>query len=158
MPQELEPGPAMVTTPEALTPPNQPRLILRCRLPGRERWSVDLLEDNPLLAATVELVLRSEEGIEEVCANPLTGRVLIHYRPDLVSESIETLLRRAIAFGPMTPEEFSLLQYEKPDSFPTEHLLAAEVGCSALKMILFGGCCPAALAVAGLLFLFHRHG
>ena len=136
----------------------QPRLVLRSRLPGRERWHVDLLEDNPRLAAAVELVLRGEEGIETVQANPLTGKVLIHFRPELVSGPIEVLIRQALEFGPMSPEEFASLPSREPDGFRTEHFLAAELGCSALKMILFGSCCPAVLAGAGLLFLLHRRG
>src|SRR5260370_28260725 len=41
----------------------QPVVFLCSQVPGRERWYVDALEVNPRLAAAVELVLRSEEGI-----------------------------------------------------------------------------------------------
>jgi hypothetical protein len=97
--------------------------------------------DSPRLAAAVELVLRSEEGILDARANPLTGRVLVHYRPDLLSESIEALLHRALDFGPMSWEEFSSIRSDRPGT-PFRHLLAAEIGCTALKMIFLGGCCP----------------
>ena len=63
-----------------------------------------------------ELVLRSEEGIEEVRANPLTGRVLVRYRPGSVSESVKTLLSRAVEAGPMSVEEFAVLRSEQPRS------------------------------------------
>src|SRR6202790_5458536 len=66
----------------------QPRMVLCSQVRGRERWYLDALEDNPRLAAAVELVLRSEEGIDGASANPLTGRVLVKYSPDLISESI----------------------------------------------------------------------
>ncbi len=54
-----------------LTPETQSALVLCSQVPGRERWYVNALEDNPRLAAAVELVLRSEEGILDAHANPL---------------------------------------------------------------------------------------
>jgi hypothetical protein len=140
-----------------LTLGTQPALVLCSHVPGRERWYVDALEDNPRLAAAVESVLRSEEGILNAHANPLTGRVLVHYRPDLLSEAIEALIHRALEFGPMSREEFSSLRSKEPGTLPFRHLLAAEIGCSAIKMLLLGGFCPLALGAAGLLFFVHRH-
>ena len=118
---------------------------------------MDVLEDNPRLAAAVELLLKSEEGILDAHANPLTGRVLVHYRPNLFSESIEALIHRALEFGPMSREEFSSLRSKEPDTLSFGHLLAAEIGCSAIKMLLLGGFCPLVLGAAGLLFFVHRH-
>src|SRR5690242_3448857 len=92
----------------------RPTVSLRSRVRGRSRWYIDILEDNPRLAAAVELVLRGEKGIKSAHANPLTGRVLIHYRPDLDSEWIEALIHQALEFGPMSREEFSTLR-SKPD-------------------------------------------
>jgi hypothetical protein len=135
-----------------------PKILLRSQVRGRERWHVDVLEDNPRLAAAVELVLRTEEGIEGVSANPLTGRVLVRYNTDLLSESIEALIRRAIGFGPMTREEFAALESGQHPSFGAKHVLAAEIACSAVKMVLFGGCCPLGLATAGLLLFCYRRG
>lgn len=134
----------------------QPGMVLCSRRSGRERWYVDVLEDNPRLAATVETVLRTETGIKRVHANPLTGRVLVHFQPDLLSESIEILVKRAVEFGPMSQEEFSTLHSAPAHPSLGRDLIAAEIGCSVLKMILFGGCCPAALAAAGLLVILHR--
>ena len=119
---------------------------------------MDALEDSPRLAAAVELVLRGEEGILDARANPLTGRVLVHYRPDLPAESIEALLHRALEFGPMSREEFSSMRSDRPGTPSFRNLLAAEIGCAALKMIFLGGCCPLALGAAGLLFFMHRRG
>jgi hypothetical protein len=135
-----------------------PAITLRSRVRGRGRWYIDALEDNPRLAATVELILQGEEGIERAEANPLTGRVLVHFRPGLDFEWIEQLIHRALEFGPMSREEFSTLRSRPLESFSLKHVLTAEIGCTALKMALFGGCCPAALAAAGLLFLLHRRG
>jgi Heavy metal associated domain 2 len=133
----------------------QPGMVLCSRVQGRERWYIDALEDNPRLAATVESVLRSEDGIEHATANPLTGRVLVRYSPDAVSETVQDLILRAVAFGPMSEEEFSMLAPRKSSDLSASHFLAAEIGCSALKMFVLGGTCPGALAAAGLLFLLH---
>src|SRR5260370_27264731 len=135
----------------------EPVMVLCSQVPGRERWYVDALEDNPRLAAAVELVLRSEEGMLDAHANPLTGRVLVHYRPDLLSETIEALIHRALEFGPMSREEFSSLRSKEPGALSFHHLLAAEIGCSAIKVLLLGGFCPLVLGAAGLLFFVHRH-
>ena len=136
----------------------RPAMVLCSRVPGRDRWYVDVLEDRPRLAAAVELVLRSEEGILDARANPLTGRVLVHYQPHVLSESVESLIHRALEFGPMSLEEFRSLRTDRRSPAPLRHLLAAEIGCTALKLILVGGCCPLALSAAGLLLLIHRRG
>jgi hypothetical protein len=135
----------------------RPSMHLCSKVPGRERWYVDALENNPRLAAAVELVLQSEEGMKHARANPLTGRVLAHYRPDSLAESVESLIHRALEFGPMSREEFSSIS-KRPGASLLHAVLAAEVGCSALKLILLGGCYPLALAAAGLLLLSHRRG
>lgn len=136
--------------------------IVPCsRVPGRERWRVGKLEGNPRFSATIELLLRSEEGVEEVRANPVTGRVLVRYQPESVSESIETLIRRALEFGPMSEEEFSTLRSSparfSPACFSVDGFVAAELGCTVIKMMLFGSCCPAVLAAAGLWFVISRN-
>ena len=140
----------------------QPRMLLRSQVRGRERWYVDGVEDNPRLAAAVELVLRTEDGIDEVRANPLTGRVLVRYRPDSVSESVETLLCRAIKAGPMSREEFAVLRAEQPRYSFSKALLTAEIACSLSHILLFGGLCPLGLAATGALLLLrsrtHTHG
>ena len=92
-------------------------MVLRSQVRGRQRWYVDALEDNPRLAAAVELVLRSEEGIHGASVNPLTGRVLVHHDPDLLPEFIEALIHRAIEFGPMSREEFSALRSDDNHGF-----------------------------------------
>jgi hypothetical protein len=134
----------------------QAAVVLCSQVPGRQRWYVDALEDNPRLAAAVELVLKSEEGILDAHANPLTGRVLVHYQPDLPSETIEALIQRALEFGPMSREEFSSLHSKKPGTQPFRHLLAAEIGCTAFKWMFLGGCCPLVLGAASLLLFVDR--
>ena len=133
-------------------------MVLCSRVPGRERWYVDALENNPRLAATVEAVLKSEEGILDALANPLTGRVLVRYQRGLLPESSETLIRRALEFGPMSEAEFSTFRSSKaPSSHSFRHLLAAEIACCAINMILLGEFCPFVLGAVGLHLLMHRH-
>ena len=130
-------------------------MTLCSRTAGRERWRVEALETRPRLAAALELALGSEEGVERVQANPLTGRVLVRYRPSLISETVEELIRRAIAFAPMTPQEYA--ERPKPSGgWPVAHLLGLEIACTELKMTLFGSCWPPALGAVGLLFFHHR--
>ncbi len=150
-------NPKTRSVPEARIAANrQARFALRSKTPGRERWFVGLLEDNPHLAAAIELVLRSEEGIEQVSANSLTGKVLVRYRPDTISEPVESLLRRAVAAGPMSHEEFEALRSEQPKCSYSKQLLTAEIACSLSHMVLFGGICPVGLAATGVLLLLHR--
>ena len=133
-------------------------MVLCSRIPGRERWYVDVLEDNPRLAATVEVVLGSEEGILNARANPLTGRVVVRYQPGLPSESIEALIHRAVKFGPMSEAEFSSFRSKKtPATLSFRHLLVAEIGCCAINLILLGELCPFVLGAVGLHLFLHRH-
>jgi hypothetical protein len=132
------------------------KLVLRSQIHGRERWYADALEDNPRLAAAVELLLRSEEGIAEVHANPLTGRVLVHYLPDAISAPVETLIRRAIENGPMSRDEYAALRSEQPHGSFSKQLLTAEIACSLSHVVLLGGLCPLGLAATGVLFFLHR--
>jgi len=133
-------------------------MVLCSRVAGRERWYVDALEDNPRLAAAVEVVLKSEEGILDAHANPLTGRVLVRYQPDLPPESIAALIRRATEFGPMSEAEFASFQSSKlPATRSFHHLLAAEAVCCAINMVVLGEFCPFVLGAVGLHLLMHRH-
>ena len=137
---------------------SRPAMVLCSRIPGRERWYVDALEDNPRLAATVEVVLRSEEGVLDARANPLTGRVVVRYQPGVPSESIEALIHRAVEFGPMSEAEFSSFRSKKaPTTGSFHHLLAAELACCAVNLILLGEFCPFVLGAVGLHLLMHRH-
>ena len=128
-------------------------LELCSRVAGRDRWHVDALVDSPRLAAAVETVLRTEDGIKEVRANPLTGRVLVCYAPALPADSVETLIRRALAFGPMSREEFSILRSSQSGAWSVRSLVSAELSCSAFQMIVLGGICPLGIAATALFFL-----
>jgi hypothetical protein len=124
------------------------------RVRGRERWHVAGLKGNERLAAAVEVALRGESGVEEAVANPMTGRVLVRYSPERIEASVEMLIRRAVALGPMIEQEFSRPVTSKPFLLP-KRLLVAEAGCSLLKLLFLGGIsCPAAgiWYAAGVIF------
>jgi len=113
------------------------------RIRGRERWHVDGLKGNRRLSAAVEVALKGESGVEEAAVNPLTGRVLVRYLPDRIQVSVEMLIRQALALNPLIEQELSPPVTSKTFLLP-KGLLAAELGCSLLKVLLLGGIsCPA---------------
>ena len=114
------------------------------RINGRERWYVAGLKGNDRLARAVELALTGEPGVEEAVANPLTGRVLVRYLPEHIQGSVEMLIRRALSLDIMIEQAFSRPVTSKPFLLP-KRLFLAELGCSSLKFLLFGGVsCPIA--------------
>jgi len=139
----------------------QPRMTLCSGIRGRERWHVKMLEDNPHLAAAVELVLQTEEGVVEARANPLTGRVLVRYDPCEFTQPVESLLIRALGAKPLSAEEFSLFRSKRSGTRSHVPLLEVEAGCFLVHAIFLGGFCPIGLACGAALFLVdrasHRH-
>ncbi len=127
------------------------------RIRGRERWYVSGLEGNERLARALEVALQGESGVEEALANPLTGRVLVHYLPDLMQGSVEMLIRRALALNTTIERAFSRPVTSRPFLLP-KGLLVAELGCSSLKILVFGGIsCPlVAISCAAAVYLALR--
>jgi ATP-binding cassette, subfamily B, bacterial len=134
----------------------QPRMRLCSCINGRERWYVDVLENHPHLSAAVELVLQTEEGIQEARVNPVTGRVLVRYDPRAVAHSVERLLRRALDVRPLSTEEFSAFRPRQSEAHSHTPVLKVEAGCFLVHTILLGGFCPVGLACAAVLFLVNR--
>jgi manganese/zinc-transporting P-type ATPase C len=77
-------------------------VALQSNVPGRQRWRVPAIESRPRLAAAVEIALRKETGALLVNANPLTGRVLVKWRPAQKPPKVRSIIRAAIAAGPVT--------------------------------------------------------
>lgn len=71
-------------------------LFLRSAVPGRERWETSVLERRPRLAALLERLLGDESGIISVRANPVTGRILILYLPELTAAHMRQMLAVAL--------------------------------------------------------------
>src|ERR1700758_2306687 len=120
-----------------------PRMRIRSRVFGRERWDVPALLENMRAAAALSMLLESESGVRRVVANELTGRVLVEFTPGELEEPVEALLCKALEFGPMSVSEFRTLRASKPSGLS---LLAAvgsaELGCLLLKLLLFSVGCP----------------
>ncbi|MCG8421697.1 MAG: ABC transporter ATP-binding protein/permease [Proteobacteria bacterium] len=57
------------------------RLEVRSSLPGRIRWGVPGLKGDLRLASSIEQALRAFSWVTSVEANPVTGRVLVHFAP-----------------------------------------------------------------------------
>jgi hypothetical protein len=55
------------------------------------------------LCAALQRLLRLEGGITDAVANPLTGRVLIRFYPEIPVEHIERLLLFALDRAPFEP-------------------------------------------------------
>jgi ATP-binding cassette subfamily B protein len=70
---------------------------------GRERWEVKAIKRRPEVALALEESLLQYPGVLGVSANPVTGRVLVHYSPDMVGLHVESLLRESlIDISPLT--------------------------------------------------------
>lgn len=54
-------------------------LYLRSYLPGRLRWDIRGLQNNPILAKDIEIALRQYQAVIEVKANLSTSRLLVTY-------------------------------------------------------------------------------
>jgi hypothetical protein len=145
-------GAAPVLAPRPPIPQRPMRLCSRVQ--GRERWHVKRLENRPRLAAAVEMVLQTEPGIVEARVNPLTGRVLVRYDPAIVAEPIKAVLGRALAVSPLSDDDFQLFRPKPAGAH--NHLLAAEVACGLLHVVLMGGFCPLGLISAAALFFGQR--
>jgi hypothetical protein len=125
---------------------DEPTILLRSSVLGRNRWEVPCLSGNERWAAAVELVLRGEDGVLEATANPVTGRVLVTYVPGKISAPVEVLLRQALSFGPASAEEY-MPPATGLATGVVGSLVSAELGCLLLKLAFAG--CPAVGVTAG---------
>ena len=126
---------------------------LRSRIPGRDRWLIAAILEDRRFALALATVLRSEVGVKQAIANHLTGRLLVEYSPEELQEPVEVLIRRALAFGPMSAGEFKDLKSSTshPCS-PLRVLVSAELGCLLAKLLFAGIACPTVGAAAGVVF------
>jgi ATP-binding cassette subfamily B protein len=80
----------------AVSPENTNGLRLLSAIRGRERWEVKALKQSPNTARALEEALLKYPGVLEASANPLSGRVLILYSPDVIGLHVESLLRDSL--------------------------------------------------------------
>lgn len=81
---------------EAVSPEESAGVRLLSAVRGRERWEVKAVKRRPELALALEEALLQYPGVLGVSANPVTGRVLVYYSPDVVGLHVESLLRETL--------------------------------------------------------------
>lgn len=86
---------------------------LRSVVGGRMRWEARGLKNNPRYAAAVESALQEEAGIEEVQANPVTGRLLLRCDPGLTPTAIQAKLCVALSSPPLEDDAYRQWREER---------------------------------------------
>jgi ATP-binding cassette subfamily B protein len=105
-------------------PKNEARL--RWSIPGRERWEIDGLLRNHLLASEIENRLSRCPSILQVAANTSTGRILIHFdhaaiRPTRVKYYVKKTLQEAVQV--VAPEPVVIEAPEESTGTPLQQRL-----------------------------------
>jgi len=113
-----------------------PEITLLSDVPGRQRWRVPALESRPRLAAAVELALRKESGALQVKVNPLTGRILVKWRPSHRQPSVTSIVRKALERGPISDVAYRKLR-GTPDNKVRNLIHKLVLGGIKLSLILF---------------------
>ncbi|MDJ0734471.1 MAG: cation-translocating P-type ATPase [Nostocaceae cyanobacterium] len=67
-------------------------LAIHTAVIGRARYKVDGLYKSQPLKKLLEFKLKTEQGITKVCANPLTGNLLVIFHPDYSVHEIASLI------------------------------------------------------------------
>jgi hypothetical protein len=88
----------------------------------------------------------SSEPAHGACVGPLSSAI--------VAEPIKAVLGRALAVSPLSDDDFQLFRPKPAGAH--NHLLAAEVACGLLHVVLMGGFCPLGLISAAALFFGQR--
>ena len=82
---------------------------IRSAIPGRVRWHVPPIRDDARVAALVAGELRARDGILAADANPISGRVLVRFHPEIsvprVSGWLEEAVDRALLDPDLLPHE-----------------------------------------------------
>ena len=63
---------------------------------GRERWEVKAVKQRPDTARALERTLLQYPGVLDAKANPVSGRVLVLYSPDVLGLHVESLIRDSL--------------------------------------------------------------
>ncbi|AIF52147.1 cation-translocating P-type ATPase [Pelosinus sp. UFO1] len=110
------------------------------QIPGRIRVYHPRIKYNPNLAAQIEMLLREQKGIEECKANPKSGKILIKYNRDMISEEVLWPLLQNQSYNTSKPKvckREKTKPFELEDvSIPTQIALVA-IGGLALLYHLF---------------------
>lgn len=85
-----------MTRGRAVSPMESGELRLLSAVRGRERWEVKAVKRRREVALALEEALLRYPGVLSVSANPVTGRVLVYYSPDVIGLHVESLLRESL--------------------------------------------------------------
>ena len=100
-------------------------------VPGRIRVKTASVKGNPGLAQKVEEFISVLDGVTTVQANPVTGSVLVHYRPEIVgADQVLDSLREQGHFDPAkatTWEQYAQEKVSKTFQFIVKALLGAAI-------------------------------
>lgn len=126
------------------TPRVQPRSVI----PGRQRWDIAVMLNQPQTAKLLEAELRESPGVGTVRANPVTGRLLIHHDMLLSSEEVDRLVREAVALVVRQVTALTRAARPEPSGKPTR---ARHQHRTALSFGPAGSAVGALAVLAGLL-------
>lgn len=80
----------------AVSPEVRPGIRLLSAIRGRERWDVKAIRRKPDLARALEKNLLEYPGVNEVTANPVSGRVLVLYESGTIGLHVGSLIRESL--------------------------------------------------------------
>lgn len=122
------------------------RLQPRSITPGRQRWDITYLREQPGFADHLVEALRQSQGVATVRANTVTGRILIHHDDSMTSDDVGRLVRQSVSLivqGPPTPAPRT--EIAKADFPPTAG------GDSGRPVLLLAGAAAGALLLGNML-------
>ena len=99
-------------------------------LPGRIRWQVAGLRSNVPGAALFEGLLAASDWIQSAVVNVVTGRVLVHFDPELPPEIIAGTVREA-AQSSVACDEDALPEESESDRY---RQVVESVGANSIMM------------------------
>ena len=100
---------------------NTRELRIRSSIPGRMRLDIPALRKRPRFAAAVEIALEHQLGITHIEATPNTGRLLVHYSPELSTDHLLSVISTALTVSPLTPEALHARQQRSHARDHTSH-------------------------------------
>src|ERR1043166_8733449 len=98
-------------------------VVLRSRVPGRERWKLPAIRNHPEIAAAVEAAIRRQPYILDVRANSITGTVLLRWDPRGPVPAVTEILQRALEEPPATIESLRAIVLERKKDGKTLRLI-----------------------------------
>lgn len=116
--------------------------LLRSAIPGRERWQIASLQRQPRYAAAVERELAAFPSLAHAYANPVTGRLLVHYDAATPPREMRDSIDAALAAAPMQYDELAAWRQVWPRGYSRsveDRAVAKATARFAIAGGIFGG-------------------